>query len=814
MIQVPGPVASARLYATAHGIYTARLNGAPIDDTVLAPGWTAYEHRLRIRAYDVTSLVATGDNHLDFVLGNGWWRGRFGFLGERAIYGDRLALLAQLEVTLVDGSVQILATDGSWVARPTGILSDDIYDGQTTDLRNDPDAPFTATVEEVDADLSRLVGEDGPPMRVTATIPAAKIWTSSSGKTLVDFGQNLVGWVRLRIRGAAAGSEIILRHAEVLEDGELGVGPLRTARATDTFLLSGAAEEFLEPSLTFHGFRYAEISGAGEIPAADIEAAVIGSDLERTGWFSSSHELLDRFHENVVWGMRGNFLDVPTDCPQRDERLGWTGDIQVFAPTATYLFDSAGFLSSWLADLAVEQHPDGSVPHVVPDILRTQLTSAPAAAWGDAATVVPWTLWERTGDRGILRRQFDSMRAWVDCVHKLAGDDLIWRGGFQYGDWLDPTAPHDDAAAAKADPDVVATAHFARSAELVARAAAVLGEESEAARYGSLANSVRVAFRHAFVTGDGRILSDAQTVYAIALEWELLEDPRQRQVAGQRLADLVRTSDFRIATGFVGTPVVADALMNAGHADVAFRLLLQTHAPSWLYPVTMGATTVWERWDSLLPDGSINPSGMTSFNHYALGSIVDWVHRRVAGLAPAEPGYRTLAVRPMPPAQLEHASARHTTPYGEAAVSWRKTDGTLVLDVQVPVGSTATVELPWGTGTATVGHGAHQWIVDQPDRPRAAINTVRELIDDEPLWQDFTRLVLAHGDILDEARIAHLLAGILDQSIEELPEGVWTKAWPSDSTKRELAAFVRALSGETVAETESRTPVGHEGAPA
>ncbi|WP_194396209.1 alpha-L-rhamnosidase [Microbacterium atlanticum] len=789
-LHVDSRVVKARLYATAHGIYTATINGAPVDDTVLAPGWTAYEHRLRTRVYDVTGLVKAGDNTLDITLGNGWWRGRFGFLGKRALYGDRLAALAQLEVTTGDGAVHVLGTDGRWRARATGILIDDIYDGQTTDLRFEPDAPFAHAVEPIDADLATLVGEDGPPMRVTEVIPAVSVTRSPTGRVLVDFGQNVVGWVRIKACGAQPGDEVVVRHAEVLEHGELAVEALRSAKATDTYFLSGSDAESLEPSLTFHGFRYAEVAGLEDLRAKDIEAVVIGSDLERTGWFTSSHALLDRFHENVVWGMRGNFLDVPTDCPQRDERLGWTGDIQIFAPTATFLFDSAGFLTSWLADLAAEQDAQGRVPHVVPDILRTDLTSAPAAAWGDAATIVPWTVWERTGDRVILERQLPSMRAWVDCVRAEAGADLIWRGGAQYGDWLDPTAPHDDASLARADPDVVATAHFARSAQIVASAADVVGDDDIAAEYSDLAARIREAFRREFVTASGRVLSDAQTVYALALNWGLIDDPTTRERAADRLADLVRASGHRIATGFVGTPIVCDALTDAGRHDVAHRLLLQTQAPSWLYPVTMGATTIWERWDSLLPDGTVNPSGMTSFNHYALGSVIDWLHRRVAGLGSTSPGFRTVAVRPIPPRALTRAAASHRTPYGMASVAWSREAGEWALEVELPVGTTGVVELPWGGGSVQIGHGRHEWRLTEPGFTEVAPQTVRDVVDDEALWSQLVSVSAAEGVIDSDVRMARLLAPFFDRPATEIGDAVWTRFWPSDSAKRALADLV------------------------
>ncbi|MEV6850704.1 glycoside hydrolase family 78 protein [Actinoplanes sp. NPDC051411] len=809
-VDLPADAIRARLYITAHGIYVARLNGHRVGDEHLAPGWTAYDHRLRYQTHDVTGLLRQGENRLEILLGNGWYRGRLGFQGRRALYGDRLAALAQLEVTTATGEMTVLATDGSWTARESPIVADDLYNGQHTDLRRRPQAtaatqptPVTQPAAEeagvvgvdvLDADLAVLVAPDGPPVRVTQTLPAQAILTSPSGKTLVDFGQNLVGWVRLTTRGGRSGDTVTVRHAEVLEDGELGVRPLRTALATDEYVLAGPDEVTLEPELTFHGFRYAEVTGVPQMSATDVEAVVIGSDLERTGWFESSHELLDRFHENVVWGMRGNFVDVPTDCPQRDERLGWTGDIQVFSPTAGFLFDSAGFLTSWLADLAAEQQKDGSVPYVIPDVIRQP---GPAtAAWGDAATVVPWVLYQRFGDREILRRQLPSMRAWVDRMAALAGDDLLWAGGFQFGDWLDPSAPPDDPARAKANPDVIATAHLARSAEVVALAAAALAEtaadtetaaDAETAAktgtgtaagsaaetertYAELAARVRQAFAREYATEGGRILDDAATSYALALQWALLPGEEQRARAGAKLADLVRTAGFRISTGFVGTPLMADALTDAGAPEVAYRLLLQTGCPSWLYPVTMGATTVWERWDSMLPDGSINPGQMTSFNHYALGAVADWMHRRVAGLAPDAPGYRRMSVRPVPTASLTHAAARHLTPYGEAGVRWERADGSLRLRVTVPVGVTATVHLPDGQAF-DVRHGTHEFTASDPYGKESVLPaeaSIRQLMDHRPSWDLAVAAAREAGVAADEAALASRLSPYLDAPASEL----------------------------------------------
>ncbi|MFI5733003.1 family 78 glycoside hydrolase catalytic domain [Kribbella sp. NPDC051587] len=766
-LDLPGDITKARLYATAHGLYIPELNGSRVGDEELAPGWTVYQQRLRYQTYDVTDLVQAGNNELEFLLGNGWYRGRLGFRDQKAVYGDRLAVLAQLEVTTGDGRLHTFGTDGTWITRESAILADDLYDGQRTDLRRAPGA--SGPVDVIDADLGLLVAPDGPPVRITEQLPARALSTSPSGKTLIDFGQNLVGRVQLTVRGGAAGDEVVIRHAEVLENGELGVRPLRTAKATDSYVLAGPDEVLLDSPLTFHGFRYAEVTGVPDLRLEDLTAVVVGSDLRRTGWFDSSHELLNKFHENVVWGMRGNFVDVPTDCPQRDERLGWTGDIQVFSPTASFLFDTAGFLGNWLSDLAAEQHKDGAVPFVIPDVLRN---AEPAtAAWGDAATIVPWVVYHRTGDAGLLKRQLPSMRAWVDKMAALAGDDLLWAGGFQFGDWLDPTAPPENAAKAQANPDVIATAHLARSAEVVAQAAEIVGERDLATDYRDLAAQVRKAFAAEYVTDGGRVLSDAPTAYALALQWALLPEDEQRMRAGARLADLVRSAAFRISTGFVGTPLIADALTDAGYTDIAYRLLLQTHCPSWLYAVTMGATTVWERYDSMLPDGSINPGEMTSFNHYALGAVADWMHRRVAGLAPGEPGYRSLVVDPLISTHLASASAKHLTPYGEAAVAWSRSNGEIALSVTVPVGARAQVVVPGSDGPVEVGHGTHEWTAPDVEPPTlASAPTVRQLIDHEPSWNAVVAGALESGFATDDAALAARLAPYLDQPATRLKE--------------------------------------------
>jgi alpha-L-rhamnosidase len=437
---------------------------------------------------------------------------------------------------------------------------------------------------------------------------------------------------------------------------------------------------------------------------------------------------------------------VPTDCPQRDERLGWTGDLEVFSPTASFLYDASGFLQSWLKDLAIEQHKlGGAVPHVVPNALSKR--DAGAAAWADAATVVPWVLYERYGDIGILTDQFDSMRAWVDHVASLAGEKYLWDKGFQFGDWLDPTAPPQHPGKARTDKAIIASAYFAHSARLVARAAEVLGRSAEYSRYSTLAENARNAFVREYVTPTGRLMNDAETAYAVAIAFDLLPTAEQRQHAGDRLAELVRDSGYQIRTGFVGTPLICDALCRTGHYQAAYRLLMQRECPSWLYSVTMGATTIWERWDSMLPDGTINPGEMTSFNHYAFGAVADWMHRTIGGLTPAEPGYRRIEIRPRPGGGLTHCRVTHRTSYGLAESAWRIENGKFDLYVRVPANVTASVTLPGDNRTLEVGSGSWHWSVPYQDPDARGPFTVDDLL----------------GEILSESSARQAMMNVLDQ---------------------------------------------------
>ena len=703
-------VQQARLYVTAHGLYEVEINGTRVGDHALAPGWTSYNHRLRYQTHDVTGLLRSGSNAIGAWLADGWYRGRLGFHGGHSnLYGDRLALIAQLEIVHRDGTVTTIGTDASWQASHGPIISSGLLDGETYDAREEKpgwsspgfDEHGWAPVDLVERDPATLVAPLGPPVRRTEEIAPVQVTSLDTDRILIDFGQNLVGRVRIRVNGSA-GHTVTLRHAEVLQAGELCVRPLRDALSTDRYTLRGGGPEIFEPRFTIHGFRYAEITGwSGDDPARNIVARVLHTDMARTGWFACSNEKVNRLHENVVWSLRGNFVDLPTDCPQRDERLGWTGDIQIFAPTAAFLYDCHGMLASWLRDLAAEQHQDGTVPWFVPEIPggHEWTPARPGAAWGDVATLTPWALYRDSGDAGLLAAQYDSARRWVDLVAAIAEPSGLWNRGYQLGDWLDPSAPPEDPAAGKTDRHLIATAYFAWSAHHMARTAETLGRETDRRHYDELAALVRKAFIDEYVLSGGRMISDTQTAYAIALRFDLLPGLVARAEAAARLAELVAEGEYTIQTGFVGTPLVVPALSDADHLKTAYSLLLQERCPSWLYALRHDATTVWERWDSMLPNGMVNPGQMTSFNHYALGAIAEWLHTTVAGLAAGAPGYREIVFRPRPGGGLTWAGAAHETPYGRAEIRWELHGTDLEVTTTVPIGTTARIE--WADGTVT-----------------------------------------------------------------------------------------------------------------
>jgi alpha-L-rhamnosidase len=701
----PTNIVDAHLVATSLGIYEAKLNGLPVNQSVLSPGWTSYEWRLQVQTIDVTSLVkgCSGMQQLELTVGNGWYRGELGFENQKSNYGEEIGAIAALSIRYADGTEQLIQTNpNDWCARVSEITYNSLYNGETIDARL-RGHEHQLSVKTIGFNREVLVPQAGPAVIRQEIVHPQKIWLSPSGKTLIDFGQNLVGWVRFAVRGRKDTS-IVIRHAEVLEHGELGIRPLRHAKATDTFILSGSLDYF-EPTMTCHGFRYIQIDGwPGSVSEEDIEAVVVGSELQRTGYFECSNADVNQLVHNSVWSQKGNTVDIPTDCPQRDEREGWTGDIAAYAPTAAFQFDVSGFLHKWLLDLYAETEHSarGIVPMVVPDIVKlkcpdnvSEWVKNATAIWGDASIWVPQALWRAYGDIDALASHYPAMKLHLGSIEKMIGPDGLWDSGFQFGDWLDPSAPPDQPADAKADKYVVAQACLYRDAMFAAEAADKLGYSNDSSHWRELAVRTKEAFNQAYVH-DGAIKSDSTTVYALALVFGLL-DGADVQAAANRVAELVRDNEYRVSTGFAGTPYITWALSEYGHVDDAYKLLLERGCPSWMYPVSMGATTVWERWDSMLPDGSINPGEMTSFNHYALGAVCDWIYQVVGGVRPAEPGYCAVLVKPEPGPGIDWARTSLDSPVGHIEVYWKKNSETrMTLEVDIPGDVPATIVLPDG----------------------------------------------------------------------------------------------------------------------
>ncbi|GAB1510602.1 alpha-L-rhamnosidase [Actinophytocola sp. KF-1] len=665
----------ARLYVTARGLYEAHLNGVKAGDHELAPGWTDYRDRIDYQTHDVTDLITSGANTVDVTIADGWWSGYVGFDPRRAgaHYGTFPQLLAELHLDHADGTHEVIATDGTWQSRRGRVRYADLLMGECHDRAANPGEWRPATV--VDTDHSRLTAQVAPPVRATRRLRAWTI-TKQGDRHLVDFGQNIAGRVRVTARNLTPGDRVVIRHGEALnDDGTLHTANLRTAAATDV-LIAGADTETFEPRFTYHGFRYAEITGVPALSGADITAVVLHSDTPHTGEFTCDDPELQRLYENIRWGQWGNFVSVPTDCPQRDERLGWLADAQVFLPTAAFNADVAAFFAGWLREVRGAQSPDGGFTNVAPRLAGVADEGAPG--WADAGVLIPWHLYEVYGDERFLADNIDAMRAWVAFVHRH-NPDLVWRDkvGPHFADWLAPVpTPR----------EVVATAYFARSAELTARAAAVLGQPHDA----TLAERIRATFVERFWR-DGRLHGDTQTAYLLALAFDLLPG----DLVPHAVARLVELTEDGIATGFLGVSLIAPVLDRFGHPERAHALLANDEPPSWRYPLRHGATTVWERWDGYTAERGFQVAAMNSFNHYALGSVGEWLYRGVAGLdqAPGSVGYRDLLIRPRP-GPLTRAGARYESVRGTVATGWSIEDGRFTLAVTVPPGATATVHVP------------------------------------------------------------------------------------------------------------------------
>jgi alpha-L-rhamnosidase len=740
----------ARLYATSHGVYTAEINGVPATDQVLAPGYESYDKRLSFQTYDVTPLLTASPNVLGVILGDGWYAGRIDFSGTSAQYGDRLQAGWQLVVHYPDGEPDVITSDATVVSSTGGpVRYSDIFIGERHDARFDLtgwsspgfDASGWKPVKTVPAP-EVLVPFAGEPVRRVMELAPSEILTTPAGEAVVDFGQVIAGRVRLRVKGPR-GTVVKLEHSEVLDrDGNffVNIGGFNKDQ-TDYYVLSGdPGGEVWEPLFTFHGFRYVRVTGyPGELTTGAFRAVAIASDLEPAGDFACSDARITRLHRNVVWSQRGNFLAIPTDCPQR-ERVGWTGDLQIFAPAATRNMSVISFLRRWLDNLRRDQEPDGLVPVIVPvspfmNGLSAQLLDDPmfsrsaAAGWGDAVVIVPWVLYERYGDRLVLEENYTAMKAWVDRQIRMAESELparlrgrsltgreqerqrlLWNSERNFGDWNAPSVREEDPSLehllefADRTGEIIGAMFHGYSAELLHRTAAVLGYDDDAQRYGERARRVRAAIAEEYFDGQGNLTVESQGMYVLALAFGQVP-PRQREAALARLTGLIRAAGDHLDTGFLSVPFLLDVLSANGHAGLARTLLWQQTAPSWLYAVDRGATTIWEDWTAITPDGHV---GASSFNHYAFGCVDEWLYAHLAGIRPASPGFRASRIEPDLDAALDWVEAFQDTPYGRLKVRWERDAGDparITIDIEVPPNTTSVLALPGRAGSVEVCRG-------------------------------------------------------------------------------------------------------------
>ncbi len=692
-------ISSARVYVSALGLYELFLNGQKVSTDLFTPGWTSYKNRIQYQTYDVTSLLKA-KNTIGAILGDGWYRGNIAWGGNN-YYGDKIALLCQLQINYADGTSETILSDNSWKMTTGPILYSDIYNGETYDARKEIvgwskpgfDDSKWEKLSILDHSKKILIAPQGEVVKAIQEIKPIKILTTPKGETVFDMGQNMVGWVKLKVNGKK-GDQITLKFAEVLDkDGNFYTDNLRKAKSTDVYILKGEGEEVFEPHFTFHGFRFLKLEGLSAQPSLDqVTGVVIYSDMTPTGSFSCSDPMINQLQHNIQWGQKGNFLDVPTDCPQRDERLGWTGDAQVFSMTAAFNFDVAPFYTKWMRDLAADQYSNGLVPHVIPDVLSKG--EGGSTAWADASVIVPWTTYLSYGDKRILEVQYPSMKGWVEYMKSRAGEDNLWTGDVHFGDWLAFATNRSDYTGATTEKDLIATAYYSYSSGLLAKIAAIIGNNDDAKKYAQLSQDIKKAFQKEFVTPAGRLVSNTQTAYSLALAFDLLPEDLIPKAAKYLADDLKKMG--HLTTGFVGTPLLCKTLSAHGYDDLAFMLLNRKEYPSWLYPVTQGATTIWERWDGQKPDGSFQDVGMNSFNHYAYGAIGEWLYQYVAGINidPEHPGYKHILLAPHVGGGLTNANAEFESLYGKIKSAWKLEGNDFVYEVTIPANTTATVALP------------------------------------------------------------------------------------------------------------------------
>lgn len=725
---VSGKVERARLFITAKGLYDVHINGKRAGDYELAPGWSSYHDHMYYQAIDVTELVTGGENGIGVRLGEGWYNGEISFNRQNQVYGKVPAFLAQLVIENEKGE-QVIISDRSWMASGSGILFSGIYDGEIYDKTKEPEGFSLAgfddsdweAAEEEDPPEGRLCGMANEGTKRIEEISPLAIICTPAGETLIDMGQNMVGWLQIRISGRR-GDELHFQHGEVLDgEGNFYFENIRTAKQETRYILSGEGEELLEPHFTFQGFRYVKVlKFPGPVRAECFRGIVLHTAIEPAVEFSCSDERINQLWHNLVWGQKGNFLDVPTDCPQRDERLGWTGDAQIFCRTACFNFLSDSFFTKWLQDVKADQYQNGAVPFVVPDVLPRDwrfLTEAglgpeqTSAAWGDAVVIVPWTLYLCYGDKRILEDMFPAMERYITYIREGSrhgsGNPWVWDWGAQLGDWL-ALDNEEGSYRGGTDEYFVATAYYAYSTGILYKSAEVLGKREDGIKYRRLYERIVSSFKSSYMK-EGRIVQRTQTAQILPVYFGLL-DGKETSLAVQTLVGLLKENDYHLKTGFIGTPCLCFVLTYHGYSDIAYRLLLQEDYPSWLYQVSKGATTIWEHWDGKKPDDTFWSPDMNSFNHYAYGSIGDWLYRCVSGIEIHEdsPGYKHFMIRPYPGDALEHVSCSYESIYGTIFSQWKREGGKICYKVRIPANTTATICLE-GREPREVGSGTHHF---------------------------------------------------------------------------------------------------------
>lgn len=700
-ITISEPIKKARIYASAYGLYEIYINGRKLSDRLLTPGFTSYKKRLQYQTYKAEEYLVEGNNLIELYLAKGWCTGRYPFQKGENPYHMKAAVIMMMKI-ITDNRPIVLGTDETWSCKESKLRFSGIYDGEIFDNSFSDNIPINFSIS--DHGYTNLMAQVNEPVRVIETLQPIKLIKTPKGENVIDFGQNMTGWVKFRVCGRK-GEKVRISHAEVLDkDGNFYTGNLRTAKQLIEYTLSGDGEEEYHSRMSFQGFRYIRIDEfPEEITLDKFCACVICSDMKRIGDFECSDKLINKLYQNVIWGQKSNFVDIPTDCPQRDERVGWTGDAQVFCKTAAQNMNVALFFKKWLGDMRADQTEDGATLIFVPSMNET-LT---AAGWGDAATICPWEIYFAYGDERVLRVQYPSMKKWVEYIKAQGDNPYLWNTGFQLGDWLalDCREEKRDGMTSK---DFVASAYYALSCKILMDAAQVLGYEDDVKTYGSLLKKIKENIAYEFITPSGRLSDNTQTANVLALKFGLSTNPKKN---AETLNRLIEENGNKLTTGFLGTPYLLDALYENGYIEKAFDLLLQQEYPSWLFSVKQGATTIWEHWDGIKPDGSFWSDSMNSYNHYAYGSVADFMYTKIGGIIPIEAGYKRIRIKPTIDKRISYAKTSIETMYGKVSTNWNVTNNKFVLDVMIPCNTSAEIVMPDGSVYET-GSGSYRYSVE------------------------------------------------------------------------------------------------------